>query len=101
MTSLEIPRSGSIWQHHHLKNFRIRIASVTPEGQVYSYCIQSGAAITPIHKDKFYKYWSEDCLPYCIYEPSSTHSSADGLVAPSPWREETDLEMPNLKRKRV
>lgn len=101
MSSLEVPRSGSIWQHNHFRNFRIRIASVTPEGQVYSYCIQSGAAITPIHKDEFYKYWSEDCLPYCIYDSSPSGRSPSGLVAPSPWREETDLEIPSLKRKRV
>ena len=94
-----MPTSGSIWQHNQFKNFRIRIASVTPEGEVYSYCMQSGARITPIHKDDFYKYWSEDCLPYCIYD--ETPRSPAGFVAPTPWSEESNLEMPSLKRKRV
>jgi len=97
--SLSLPIPESIWQHKQYNNFRIKVTIVTEAGEVHSYCLQSGALITPININDFYKYWSEDLLPYSIY-----NTSGHELVAPTPLNGEENVtvnQVPSLKRKRV
>lgn len=97
--SLSFPISGSLWKHKKYNNFRIKVTSVNGGGKIFSSCVQSGAPITPIYINDFYKHWSEDLLPYSIYTPLEINSAA-----PTPYYElgTSNINIiPSLKRKRV
>lgn len=97
--SLSFPISGSLWKHKQYNNFRIKVTSVNGSGEIFSSCVQSGAPITPIYINAFYKYWSEDLLPYSIHTPVEIN-----VAAPTPYYELVTSninDVPSLKRKRV